>query len=229
MVLKSVNLMQTFKILLVIVMVACAVVITALLVRRELFLGQVSEREPDRVLSDSVWQVLSESHVEYEAAAARPVTVVEYFDYECPFCGELQPMLSALEERYSEDITLIYRHYPAFYHIAAYDAAIAAECAANQGYFKVYHNMLFANQPLLPDSVDWNLLAQMARLPDLLRFSNCVSAVRPAPKVKADMAMANMFGINGIPTLIVNGTVYTGLMTSNELDSILQRALRDAD
>ena len=221
--------MQTFRVLLTIVMVACAVVITALVVRREFFLDQVSEREPDQVLSDSAWQVVSERPAEFGTSPARPMTIVEYFDYECPFCRELQPVMNALELRYLEDITLIYRHYPQFYHTAAYDAAIASECAAHQGYINVYHNILYANQPLLSDSLDWSLLAQLAGVPDLTRLGNSVAAVSPAPKVNADITMARMFRLDGVPTLIINGAVYSGLMTADELDTIVQRALSDDD
>ena len=224
-----VNSLQTFKVVLTVSLVTCALVVTALVVRREILLNQTTDVKPDQVLSDSMWQVISATHQGFESSFVRPVTIVEYFDYGCSFCRELQPALNALEKRYAEEVTVIYRHYPIFRHPAAYDAAIAAECAANQGYFKAFHNTLFLNQELLPDTVNWDLMAQLVRLPDLERFRNCVSALDTAPKVDADTSMAKMFHIDGVPTLIVNGKVYSGLLTADELDHVVQRALVEAD
>ena len=83
------------------------------------------------ILSDSLWQVISE----YQTASgprSAPVKLVEFYDYECPFCGDFQPVLDTIRAKYPDEVTVIYRHYPLSYHTGAYDAAIAAECAKSR-------------------------------------------------------------------------------------------------
>lgn len=222
---------QFLKVPLTTALVICAVVVTALVVRRELFLNrqQIAVQSPDYVLNDSLWKRVSAYETTYGPRSAR-ARVVEFFDYECPYCKHLHPVLDSIRARYPQDVSLTYRHFPLDYHPAADRAAIAAECAGEQGLFKAYHDILFENQAQLSNStMSWTALAHDAGVPNMERFQTCVTDERTRHKVDADAVLAGVLGIDGIPTLIVNGSMYSGFMSVSDLDTIVQKALKDAD
>ena len=220
--------MQTFRLVLTTVLVVCAVIVTALVVRRELLLGRMNDRQPDQVIADSLWQKISEYDIALGSRSAR-VKMVEFYDYECPYCLRFHPVLDSILAKYPNDVTLIYRHYPVEYHTGAYQAAIAAECAEEQGVFKAFHDVLFVNQPQLSGTVNWDSLAQSAGMPYKDHFLACVSEAKSSPKVNADTALAGELGVDAIPTLIVNRAMYSGAMSITELDEIVRKALKEAD
>lgn len=218
--------MQRFKIIQIILLWTCAVIVTILVIRRELSSNQLDNSLPTQILSDSLWQMVSESTT---AAKLRSggVTIVKFYDYQCSFCKEFQPVLDAIRIRYPEKITVIYRHYPLTYHSGAYTAAIAAECAKEQGVFETFHNILYVYQAQLSGDVEWNLLAQEADVPNRDVFHTCMTKRRPALKIDADTTMASVLNIEGVPTVILNGSMYYGVMSLAELDTIIQGLLED--
>ena len=191
-------------------------------------LSRTPDRQPEQVIADSMWQKVSAYHTALGPRSAR-VKVVEFYDYECPFCLRLHPVLDSIRAKYPNDVALVYRHYPVGYHTGAYQAAIAAECAEEQGVFKATHDVLFANQSLLSGTVNWDSLAQMAGIPDRDRFLACLSEERSSPKVDADTTLASELGLDGIPTVIVNRKLFSGAMSVVELDKIVRNALKEAD
>ena len=202
---------------------------TVLVVRREVLANRTPEVVPSQVLTDSLWQIISNNRSQQEASSKTRVSIVEFYDYACPFCRQLNPVLDSIQAKYSPEVAVIYRHLPRAKHDWAYIAAIAAECAANQGYFSIYHNTLFANQVELSSFSSWDSLAQVAGIPDLARFSDCVVEARPRSKVSADSILGRRLQITAIPTLVVNGSMYEGTMTFNQLNTIVRRARRNAD
>ena len=221
--------MQIFKVAVTTVLVICAIIMTALVIRHELFLDRVPDRQSNQVLSDSLWRSVSE-HETASGSRTAPVKLVEFYDYECPFCRRFHPVLDSIRAKYREDVSLIYRHFPLDYHTGAYPAAIAVECAGEQGYFEAYHDLLFTTQAQLADSaMNWAALAQTADVPNMDQFQACVAEARTRHRIAADTALARLLGITGTPTLIVNGAVYPGFMSVDELDDIVHKALKDAD
>ena len=156
--------MRALGIVLTTVLVACALLVSALVVRRALLLRQDASPqlvpEAEHILPDSLWRAVSEYRTALGPRSA-PVRLVEFYDYECPFCLALHPVLDTIRARYPEDVTVIFRHFPMAYHQEAYNAALAAECAQEQGAFKALHDVLFAHQKLLSaTSVNWASLAR---------------------------------------------------------------------
>jgi len=180
----------------------------------------------ERTLEAADWRAVSTGGATAGAPDA-PVILVEFYDYECPFCRQIQQNLDALLKKYPRDITLIHRHLPLEIHSAAYPAAIAAECAKAQGWFKVYHEALFKHQAQLAEDFDWVGTAQLIGMPDLFRFEKCLEQVTPSGRVDDDMRLAGSIGIRSIPTVIVNGNVFTGVLDANELEGIIKQALRE--
>ena len=138
-----------------------------------------------------------------------PVTLLEYGDFECPVCAATRPVLETLLEDESETVRLVYRHFPVTsIHPHAGVAAEAAEAAGAQGEFWYMHDLLFANQDALelPDLRDY---AEAIGI-DVPRFDRAMQTRRYLQEVRADFRRGVRDGVNGTPTLFINGLRYDG-------------------
>jgi protein-disulfide isomerase len=137
-----------------------------------------------------------------------PVTLVEYGDYECPYCAAAAPVLHRLVEESQGRIRLIFRHFPlADRHPYALTAALAAEAAGAQGAFWPMHDMLFERQERLDDS------ALRAYADELGLAGDRVvgNAAQPfGDKVEADFAAGLAAGVGGTPTVFIDGRLFSG-------------------
>jgi protein-disulfide isomerase len=141
--------------------------------------------------------------------ADAPVTMIEFSDYQCPFCKRAEPVVEALMAKYPTQLRLVYRHMPLDgLHPRARPAAIAAVCADAQGKFWPYHDVLFANQQALSDS-DLEKYASQLSL-DMDAFKTCRQDPATENRVNTDAAAARAVGINGTPAFFVNGILISG-------------------
>ena len=155
--------------------------------------------------------------------ATAPLTVLEYGDYECPYCGAAHPVLNEVQRIMGPRLRFAYRHFPLTQiHAHAYQAAEAAEAAGAQGRFWEMHDLLYVNQRRLtvPDLLAY---AQALEL-DLERFAADLSEHRHAPKLREDFLSGVRSGVNGTPTLFINGVRYD---RGYDLPTLLD-SLRDA-
>jgi Na+/H+ antiporter NhaA len=132
-----------------------------------------------------------------------PVTVVEYGDFECPYCGQAEPVVRELLRDFGEEVRYVWRHLPLNdVHPHAQLAAEAAEAAADQGAFWEMHDLLLDNQDALrPD----DLIAYAKRLGlDVGRFSNSLREHTGAAHVAEDVDSADLSGVSGTPTFFIN-------------------------
>lgn len=141
--------------------------------------------------------------------ADAPVTLVEYGDYECPFCGQAHPVVQAIINQCGDQLRFIYRHFPlATMHPHAERAAEAAEAAGAQGKFWPMHDMLFEYQQNLEDPA---LVAYADAIGlDLSRFTDELARRVFAPRVREDFLSGAYAGVNGTPTFFINGERYDG-------------------
>lgn len=151
------------------------------------------------------------------------ITVLEWGDYECPYCrSSASHLRNALTQG---DIALVYRHLPLPGHPRAYSAAIAAECAGEQGRFWAYHDHLYTNdtwqRDRRTDAEVFESIAQSAEVEDPEAFRRCFETEAPAGKINSDIAAANELGIRSTPSFLVNGQKYIGAMDSVRLDIVL--------
>jgi len=130
-----------------IVVVMCAVVITAMAVRREFFPAGRSEfRFRADAVHDTAWAEIS-SRGHQLGSSSGIVTIVEFGDFQCPACRDFaRSALRGALAAFPQELQVLYRHWPLTYHEHAYAAALAAECAAAQGRFKEYHDLLHLKQ-----------------------------------------------------------------------------------
>jgi protein-disulfide isomerase len=153
-------------------------------------------------------------------ATAR-VTLVEYGDYECPFCGAAHPILKQVQQVMGDDLRFAYRHFPlSQIHPHAYQAAEAAEAAGAQGRFWEMHDLLFANQDRLGLR---DLIGYAGALDlDLERFVTDLRGHAYAGRLREDFLSGVRSGVNGTPTFFVNGMRHDG---GYDLEALLE-ALR---
>ena len=158
-------------------------------------------------------------------SATAHAVLVEFADFECPACRALDKRLMAIRQKYPNDFAIVYRHYPLAMHRFAEQAAVASECAAHEGRFTALHDSLFAH----PDSIglkSWRKFATGAGVRDSLAFDRCLSDSSVAARVESDRRAGDSLGVRGTPTVLINGVKFTGVPTTNQLDSLVQAALR---
>lgn len=138
-----------------------------------------------------------------------PVPVLEYADMECPYCGAARAELEALVAGNPELVKLVYRHFPlTTIHPHAEVAAEAAEAAGAQGRFWEMHDLIFTNQRHL-EYPDLLVYAEEVSI-DVERFDREMRARRYASEVKKDFRRGVLDGVNGTPTIFLNGVRYDG-------------------
>jgi len=144
-----------------------------------------------------------------QGSADAPVTLLEYGDYECPYCGKAYPIVKRLQERLGDRLRFVFRNFPlAELHPNATAAAEFAEAAALQGKFWAMHDMLFEHQRALNPT---NLHAY-ARSLDLDRegLEDALRNGTPRDRVRKDFMSGVRSGVNGTPTFFINGRRFDG-------------------
>jgi protein-disulfide isomerase len=159
-----------------------------------------------------------------QGSAKAPVTLVEYGDYECPFCGQAYPIVKALQKRLGDQVRLVFRNFPlGEMHPHAEHAAEAAEAAGAQGRFWEMHDMLYENQNALEDEN----LAQYAEALglDVTRFVREMSEHTHAARVREDFRSGVRSGVNGTPTFFINGVRHDGPFDLRSLIAAIEEAV----
>ncbi|HLV88388.1 MAG TPA: thioredoxin domain-containing protein [Candidatus Sulfotelmatobacter sp.] len=142
-----------------------------------------------------------------QGAKNSPVTLVEFADYECPYCQRIIPDLQKLEKEYAGRLAVVYKDFPLPMHHTAEKAAEAARCAGEQGKFWEYHDVLFYSKQLQVS--DLKTHARVLKL-DGDRFDKCLDDGAEAANVKKDSEEAHQIGLTGTPSFFVNGHFFSG-------------------
>ena len=162
-------------------------------------------------------------------SANAPVTVVEFSDFQCPFCQRVSPTLKQLRSTYGDKIRIVWKDFPlTAIHPEAFKAAEAGNCAREQGKFWEYHDRLFANQQALqPEALKTHAVA--AGL-DATKFNACLDSGRYGSRVQEHVTAGTQLGINSTPAVFINGRAITGAQPyevfASVIDDELERAAR---
>lgn len=185
------------------ILAACAVVLTAVVVRREFFAPPATEEtvgfpKPHPIKDGASLTTAGDLIGPSDA----PLKLVEFSDFQCPYCRDMEATLQALRERYPSRVSVVYRHLPLRIHAHSRDAAIAAECAGVQHRFTAYHDLLFERQ----DSIgvtSWERFATQAGVPDTAAFHTCRGGSWARRRLAEDSAAAARIQATGTPSLVV--------------------------
>ncbi len=157
--------------------------------------------------------------------ANAPVTIIEFSDFQCPYCQKGFEVMKQVETEYVETgkVKLVYKNFPLSFHPQAENAALAAACANEQGMFWDYHDLLFQNQEQLgmENYLKWADKLGM----DLKTFESCLSSKKYAEAIAADMEYGQANGVTGTPAFFINGKLIEGAQPYEvfkaEIDALL--------
>lgn len=157
--------------------------------------------------------------------AEAPVTIVEFSDYQCPFCRRAHPNLKEVLRRYPEQVKLVYRHFPLdSIHPQARAAAEASACAQEQGKFWEYHDLVFTSDAgFSPEALSG--YAEQVGL-DLDAFNRCVEARTFKDAVEADLRAGRAAGVTGTPAFFVNGIPMSGARPVDDFVRMIESELK---
>lgn len=148
------------------------------------------------------------------------VTLVEFSDFECPYCSRAVPGVDALLEKYKQDMKVYFLHFPLSFHKRAMPAAIASECAHQQGKFWEMHDKIFENQSSLSDEAFMKHATALNL--DATKFKACLANPAMKKRVEDDMAMGSAAGVQGTPSFYVNGIQHQGIPTADVIEQALK-------
>lgn len=175
--------------------------------------------------------IKSDDHI--RGAKKPKVYLVEYSDFQCPFCQRHFPTLQKVLQNYANDVSLVYRHFPLSFHQNAQIAAEASECASEQGKFWEYHDVLFQKGQGDGTGLTPPELEQYAKQLGLNsgQFDNCLAAKKYATKVNADLAQGSALGVQGTPATFVvdkdgNAELVSGAVPYEALKAAIDNVLK---
>ena len=152
-----------------------------------------------------------------------PVIIVEFADFQCPFCRKAQPTVTQILETYGDQVRLIHMDFPLSQHPAAQGAAIAARCADEQGQFWPYHDALYANQADLSHA----RFKSIARTLGLAAatFDACLDSQRYASEIAADQSVGRQIGVSSTPSFVINHKALAGAASFAQFRALIDQEL----
>ncbi len=155
-----------------------------------------------------------------------PVVIIEFSDYQCPYCKRNKATMDKIRETYGDKVAFVFRDFPLKFHSKAQKAAEAAECAGEQGKYWEFHDYLFEHQDKL-DVDDLKETAKELGL-DTQAFNQCLDSGAMADEVAADVKAGEALGIKGTPMAFVNGKMVNGARPFESFKEIIDAELAKA-
>ncbi len=158
--------------------------------------------------------------------AGAPVTIIEFSDFQCPYCKRFRDQtLDALMKEYEGKVRLVYRDFPlTTIHPEAMDAALAADCANAQGKFWKMHDLLFDNQDQFGLKPFKQLAGQLQL--DQGRFDQCFDSQQYLDEIQHDIDDGTAYGVSGTPTFFINGRSLVGAQPLSAFENLINEALQ---
>ncbi|HEV7485371.1 MAG TPA: thioredoxin domain-containing protein [Thermoanaerobaculia bacterium] len=158
--------------------------------------------------------------------ADAPVTIVEFSDFECPFCGHAVETLRQVEKSYGDKVRIVFRDYPLFSHRTAKRAAEAAHCAEEQGKFWEMHDQLFSKGGPLSDGDLYRFASQAGT--DRQKFDACLTSGKYKEAWKPSQEEGNRVGVTSTPSFFINGRLIVGAAGIDAFSKIIDEELAGA-
>jgi len=182
-----------------------------------------AEHEPE-ILLDPMRIEVSEADSPAKGPESAPVTIVEFSDFQCPFCSKIIPTLDRVTKDYADTVRLVFRQFPLHsLHPEAQKAAEASLCAHEQGEFWAMHDAMFEDQEAL-GLADLKATAKTLGL-DSTTFDDCLDSGKHADQVEADLEAGLAAGVSGTPALFINGRFLSGAQAYDEIAKVIDDEL----
>ncbi|HEX7091964.1 MAG TPA: thioredoxin domain-containing protein [Longimicrobiales bacterium] len=208
------------------ILLVCAIAVTALALRKATNPATRQTRPEPAFITH--WRDLAAEGLRRGPISA-PVVMIEFGNYQCPFCAAIEPEIRTLRQRYPSELAVVYRHFVLeSVHPQGFRAALAAECAAAQGTFETMHRTLYERQHQI-GTLPWDVFARLAGVPDLEAFRVCMREEPFRHRVERDTEAARRAGLGRTPTLLVNGRVFVGASSIGRLSATLAALAAEHD
>lgn len=182
----------------------------------------VELRSQSAPLPPELWARISADDAPTRGSAQTVVTLVEFSDFQCPYCAKFASVLKEAEERSEGRLRVVFRNFPLPFHEFAEIAAIGGVCAERQGKFWQYHDFIFANQAELSAELVHRAAAEIGL--NLEAFMDCLGSSDAAAEVSADVSLAHQAEAPGTPTVIIDGRqFYRGFSVESLLKRVVDR------
>lgn len=195
--------------------------------RRQQFLNELRAKTPVHInLEPPRVKVSVDDDPSRGGPAEAPVTIVEFSDFQCPFCRRAEATVKRILDEYGDKVRLVYRDYPLPMHSNAHRAAEAAECAQDQGKYWKYHDLLFENQRALDEK---SLIAYAKQVGmDEKTFAECLKSGKHRSEVDKDIEDGNRAGVSGTPSFFINGRPLSGAVPFAQFKEVIDAELAAA-
>lgn len=193
--------------------------------RRQALMGELRSKASVRVLLEpprTKVEVAANDPVRGPADAA--VTIVEFSDFQCPFCARGKATVDQVVERYGDKVRVVFRDFPLPMHRDAPKAAEAGQCAAEQGKFWEMHDKMFENQAALGVDALKKSAADLGL--DAAKFNECLDSGKHAEDVKKDTESGQSFGVSGTPAFFINGRMISGAQPFENFAKVIDDELQ---
>ena len=217
-------------------LIAGSIIIAGLLIAVGVFMSDgSSEKTPDNNQDNgelttedlNIAPITENDHIKGELGA--DLTIVEYSDFQCPFCSRFHPTLQQVLTEYDGDVRWVYKHFPLTQiHPEALPSAEASECAAEQAGsegFWAYADALFENQTSLGSDLYESLASDMGL--NISQFRNCMEDHKYRDKVQADQTLGVKNGVTGTPGAFVNGQALKGAVPYEQVKALIEAELEN--
>ena len=193
---------------------------------QQAFLQSLRSKYKVQVLLESPRVEVSVDDDPARGPSGAPVTIVEFSDFQCPFCGRVEPAVKQVLDTYKDKVRFVYRDFPLGMHPFAPKAAEAAQCANEQGKYWEFHDALYADQSKLSVS---DLQATAGRLGlKADPFKTCLESGKYTAEVNKDLADGQKAGVNSTPFFFINGIPVVGAQGYEAFAEVIDRELAKA-
>ncbi len=193
-------------------------------VRRADFAQELRKKYEVTVLLEPMRVAVDLDGAPVRGNASAPVTIVEFSDFECPFCVRARPTVARVREAYGARVRWAFRHFPLSFHAQAQKAGEAAACAGEQGRFWEMHDRLWASAGKL-QVAELKAAASAAGL-ERAAFDRCLDSGQQAARVARDEAAGESYGVSGTPAFFVNGRPLVGAQPFESFQRVIDDELR---
>ena len=190
--------------------------------RYNAYIGELKKKYPTKIALRPPTVDVALGELPPLGPADAKVTIIEFSDYECPFCKRAEASVAQVKQTYGDKIRIAYRNYPLPFHQTARPAAQAAICANEQGKFWAMHDKLMEAKDL--SAANLQQIATDTGL-DRTKFDSCIAEERNKDMIEKDLAAGQAAGVNGTPAFFINGRLLDGAQPFEKFQEIIDEEL----